>query len=903
MATLKCLENIDPTKQERASELRKISDKWFDNKVIDALTGGNSKDFKRFYNQILGLDFDTSRLPTTKELKTLDKSTNKFLSDIKKTPSKFGQLFYLPEVLAEKHPVTKKYFKDLVLASNFYRGNQHNISSDLKLIGEYLNTNSGIRGMMSKGGYGKDIAQKEINKRETTYNKLKQEGKLEKADDYYNEYLRDLYTDGELSSLQSLHELMLDPTLVNKQKVKATKLKYSTQLVLAANTWHLPVKNKKGKIIQESLKDRLWKILGDGLKDNIDMLKKVETDYNREGFRIKKLEQLYDDYFAPNAPKKVKNYFPRQVLDIAPTFSKLNRDIYAGKIDTQQKTITQYIDRMIEDVTANLQQPGHIYERAYDAPSRLSKDVLGVLDHYAKNSIRFNYNARVSKVTTEALQKLLKLEGKDSDNHLTFLKDFIESTHQGVLGTNYQNSKLANLSRTITSYQFISKLGLNVRSAARNSTQSLQNWVYFGHTGIRQAMRDLQSDRLKRIVNEEMGVHGFEFVNIQEFAMPKDLLMNLKLDSSGKVMESAPKTVDKVNSWFENIAKITGKPMQWVENHVNRGLTFKIGFLQEYKRLSQMQDIVERAVLKNPDRYKKLHKKRGITWDELSTNERVEQEIRRRSSSKGAEYVKDLHYLYDPFAKPKILRSPVGSVLGQFSTYSINFFNYQRKIALKGGKAALAREWNDPAVARLVRLGLLYTFVTGLSAITNTKWGNLIENDTWERLKQLDQYYTGTEEEKEKAFFGKRPATAIFGGPFISDVLKIGSLINFDTMNDDEFVDYIGQYQDFSDRMDKPDKVEELVRMLNTGVGRFTYTTLPNMINGASFPTVIGQELGLYQTNDYRGLKDKILSFKNYLPEKQKQYFTPKERTKKEVEYSREEVELMLEAFRKAQGV
>ena len=35
-----------------------------------------------------------------------------------------------------------------------------------------------------------------------------------------------------------------------------------------------------------------------------------------------------------------------------------------------------------------------------------------------------------------------------------------------------------------------------------------------------------------------------------------------------------------------------------------------------------------------------------------------------------------LHYLYDPFAKAKILRNPLGSVLGQYSTYGINFFEY-----------------------------------------------------------------------------------------------------------------------------------------------------------------------------------------------------------------------------------
>ena len=38
--------------------------------------------------------------------------------------------------------------------------------------------------------------------------------------------------------------------------------------------------------------------------------------------------------------------------------------------------------------------------------------------------------------------------------------------------------------------------------------------------------------------------------------------------------------------------------------------------------------------------------------------------------------------------------------------------------------------------------------------------------------------------EKKKAFFGKDPITATFGGPFVSDVLKIGSLMNFDRSTD-----------------------------------------------------------------------------------------------------------------------
>ena len=61
------------------------------------------------------------------------------------------------------------------------------------------------------------------------------------------------------------------------------------------------------------------------------------------------------------------------------------------------------------------------------------------------------------------------------------------------------------LARGITSWQFISKLGLNLRSAARNATQSLQNYVYFGFKGWHNAnkyLQDKKSNMLLQIHDE-----------------------------------------------------------------------------------------------------------------------------------------------------------------------------------------------------------------------------------------------------------------------------------------------------------------------------------------------------------------------------------------------------------------
>ena len=119
----KCLNplNVKASEQERAARLNLITKKWMDHKVIKAMTGGRANEFERFYNEILpNLDFEYSRIPNAKELNKLDKKMTSFLGALDKGKiSKLGKLFNLPENILSRNTITKKYFRNLVQASNF----------------------------------------------------------------------------------------------------------------------------------------------------------------------------------------------------------------------------------------------------------------------------------------------------------------------------------------------------------------------------------------------------------------------------------------------------------------------------------------------------------------------------------------------------------------------------------------------------------------------------------------------------------------------------------------------------------------------------------------------------------------------------------------------------------------
>ena len=224
-----CISIVETTKEQQldiknAKKLKELSTKWFENGVIKATTGGRHREFVTFYESVLPhLNFELGRLPNAKELVKLEKEMTSYLNNVEKTPGLLGRLFKLPENVLNKYPVTKRFFDDMVYASNFYRGNLQDVTSDISLINKNLNIATGHRTMFNKWGWGRNKAQIEIQKRINKWQEYKDNKQVAKANEYYDKELADLTSEGStLSTLQSLWELMSKPELLLTENISAT---------------------------------------------------------------------------------------------------------------------------------------------------------------------------------------------------------------------------------------------------------------------------------------------------------------------------------------------------------------------------------------------------------------------------------------------------------------------------------------------------------------------------------------------------------------------------------------------------------------------------------------------------------------------------------------------------------
>jgi|10_taG_2_1085330.scaffolds.fasta_scaffold04450_3 hypothetical protein len=819
-----------------SKKINVLIDNWYADPATVKIAGKDGTAFKKLYRAATGQDFDYGDMPNMEGLKRLDRRINTFQKRIiKGAPGKIARLFYLPEEFLKGNPDAAKTFDSFVINHNHFRGSKDTYSQDIAKMAEQMRSISKEMSIINEGkAVNFNKATKELQRRYNEYTRIRNEQSITEAEGYWKDNLRAL---GKKEQFQVFE--MADKVLRNPELLKQTKY---AQFKPIHDTW-------------VNMRPKLFKELKQALGTYINIL---ETSNNADQYIpiITNLKRLNKNLVP------AKDYFPTQLLNIFPTMKAVQDTMYSNKAIKSEsfESLDKYVNSMVDNVIRKIPVSDHTKPKSQTNEKRYNKNIIGVLDAYVNDVTKFNYMANT---TGSLLRGIKALKGKSDgeiEGSTKVYADYLFDTHATMLGYNIKSPSFNSLVRGITSWQFISKLGFNLRSAARNATQSLQNLVYFGFNGWSKSNKYLSDSKMSDLVKTEMEKHGIYFEEVRELANLAGIFPDTevsRIDGQDVVTWKTDSMKDRFLGGMEKVAMTSGWAMRKVENNLNRKVTFKIAFAQMHEQLSRNKGDVKKFIENHPESFKDTKYGKKI-------DDKIDRHITNKSSRFAANMVKLLHYEYSGFAKPKAMQHPLGAIAGQFMTYSFNFFNYQKNIVKTGGSDLLAGDWKSPDAHRLGRLGMMYFFINGVLATAfNTEFGNLVQNDTVDRARQFVDAFSEDDEVKQRAFFGKGPIIGTVGGPFISDMVTFGNLAGLYDMfgdwdeGDRTLAGYLAGYQDYADKKEDQ-KVFDLVRTINSEVGRLLFVTGPRAYNGAGFGTLAQLELGLYPSRELKERKAKV---------------------------------------------
>ena len=843
--------------EARQESLEKIGQKFVNNSVVKQFDKGtHTSMFKKLVYQVTDMEY---RLPKVEELKLLNRIVDREIKRVGKDRGKFAELLYLPQEIYGDIPFLKKWYKDVQRSSLVLKGNTQEFNNGLNQIINLLKpaaSNQGYKeSFFEKVGLDSKRLQRELTNKYKKFNKLQQEGKREDAQRYYETEIQDFVTKGEGRVLQLFHELASMPAPEYKLKVREEKY---ADVVPAVQVWRgesgLGGLQKKGKDILVSGLRTFRNVLNQRKEEYSSKLDNFDAAYKQIDNLVKRFEtgELQKD-----------GYFPVLTFDILPTLSKASAKIYNKSDIKQNQEGVDLIAKVGDLLESNIYMNKNMREQGR-VDSHIDYNVIPLIHSYGNSVSRFNYSIYNASKFIEAMHKMSDLMQKNNnpqlEKKLNFLKNYMSDTYSIIDGSKFaEKPMMTDVARGITAYEFGSKLGLNIRGAARNATQSLFNWVYFGNKGISEYREALGNADMRLRIEKGLKNNGILFPEIAEVYGSK--LTKTEYDAkTGTYREVVDLSMsDNILSRMESIAETLGKPMSWVENRINRRLTFGIAYAKSFNvdanNARLMRKLFENKYIRsnrnNVEKYKELEK------DSARYEKEYNEVLEKRAENFANDMTNNIHFDYSMPGKSKILTTPIGSVLGQFQHYGINFFNLQRKIVRDGTDAVFTGQWSNPAAYRMYRLGLMYTVINGMLApMLNINTGNLIQNDTYERLSS---YYKSIDEETRKEqFFGKGPLIGTLGGPFISDAIGLFNVMGLYEMDSDSMLSYLAGYEEMANDTDYS---EEILQILNPGARRFIKQTVPSWQAGENLGSMFMGEFSLYPTKQSKERKEAILGF------------------------------------------
>ena len=611
----------------------------------------------------------------------------------------------------------------------------------------------------------------------------------------------------------------------------------------------------------QNLMSRLYKTLRFGVNKRIDSvinrmkyLGQIDSD---DVMGLQKVKKRMEEKYMP---KYEQGFYPHYVKSLNAEFMDgmmKNFDDLQVSVNSRDKSPKRSIKEVIKQM--NLYMDKHTEARAKDLETgkfgyNYSRDFLNSVKNYVDDVNRFNFTSYMDGHMLDALtsvEQIYKTNGS-AKGYGKNLVDFITDMHMATNGDTTVSPNTRAWMRTVLGMEFVSKLGINPRSAARNWFQRMLDYVTWGPVQISKSKDYLKTINLGKDINAADYIdsvlkdNGLLYDEVSpEFLQtglraPTSMFKIVQLNDNTQKFEKVKES--KIEKVSEKVSWLAGKS-SWLHRkaeNANRKHTFKVAYAQMHKQLDSS-----------------MH--RTALAEKCLTPAQIDNKVRQASERYAIQSTVMNHFDYADYAKSKAMRSKVGRFALQFQHYAFEFYERNAKI-LRESKYDISegKFYGKDAggLSQAYRMGFFY-FLAPLiaSAYTGVDFSNLIEHDTSQRLKQWGTFFLGDDDEVAEAFYGKGPLISTFGGPITSDIIDIGVMMDFIDLDDDSILTIISGLEDYDPYMADSD-VTRKIRLANPFHGRAYEIHNPQLRKGR-IGWSLQQELGLYPTAEARKAKKK----------------------------------------------
>lgn len=819
------MRHCETLKDKHQAEVEKIKKEFSDpNKYPNLAEVYGKMDSKWVQDKLATLYFDSTHnplddgfVPMTSNGKwdksvysALRRSLKRWDKSLSKAMNGFEYLARTPSGIYSKNPITIKFSNKTTNILNAERRNRAHYLDNLSKITQ--NLQSIFSAVNTKGSYFKTSKRlQNAYDRLAKYssNKASNHDNIANTIKEINDILGSEETGDVLTAFTDMIENYNYADLDKVMKSDFSNEKYDVELM----------RNLVGTVREaKDFLNEMGSVNLHALNKTKDVVNKLF--YKSNNPQAKRIIKSVDDAIERiKAGMEEGKYFPHYAVDAMINIEDImdNADPFKIAVDTD------YQSKVINEISSAISQlPTNVLSASKEKSSLFMKDPIKVLESYAHNSVIYNRKQFLMDAYLEAIQDLKP--GETDFDGLSQMTEYLAHKFLATTkGTVNANDFIVSTSRNISKLQTISKMGLSLSGALRNSTQHFWYTTYVGFRNYRKAKNILKSNNtyfynyvdennkpvrrsIKEIMNSVSEEAGYYFADVSAETLSKGALSDLKglnkksiktgVDKNGEpyVEFEQDGILRKLDRKAGEAAGFSLKFHQITENIV-RGDVYKSAFAMSFDKFF------------NDETYKQSLKEQFMKENSALTNDgankKVMNRLERQSHNLALKWVRMTQFEYDTADRPILFgggttnASAIGNSIFQFFPYAAHMFEMNSNVYREGLSSAMNLEFNNSKFGAMARMFGFQTFGIGLaSIILNNEFRYLIENDTWNRLKNVFDIMTSDDIPNEN--FGNGIVQQ-FSGPIVGDMLFWMEAAGFTDFEDQELAQMLLGYHDYAD--------------------------------------------------------------------------------------------------------